>query len=133
MPELGGPTSGPYISPWQEFRFIKRVRVVNGRNGHLTFEAVTPCGWIFHFAAIPDEHPAEEAEFRRFADELNKQLAEDSGTFDFAGWELIGAEAGSKAATFPDTAETRAVDAFWRDSRIERLHEEHRSSRGKWS
>lgn len=133
MPEFEGSLPGNYISPWQDFKNLRSVQVVEGRNGNPTLEARTPCGWIFHFVDIPAEHFVAEPEVRRFADVLTSQLVSGKSPIDFDGWELIGAEAGSQAASFSETAETRAIDSFWRGSRIGQLHEEHSSNRDKWS
>lgn len=133
MPEFEGNRSGSYISPWQDFKNLRSLQVVEGRNGNPTLEAKTPCGWVFHFTAIPSGHLVDEPEARRFAEALTSELASGKNLTNFDGWELVGAEAGSQAASFPETAETRAVDAFWRSSRVDLLQEEHRSNRGKWS
>lgn len=131
MPEPEESPPSNYISPWQDFNNVQSVQPVVAQNGGMTIEARSPCGWIFRHPPLQENH-IKPADVKYIADVLNEGLALGEG-IGFDGWEVVGAEEGSLAASFPDTPQTRALDAFWRSTAPSQLQQEHWLCRGKWS
>ncbi len=84
------------MNPWEDFRRIKEVRVVDAEGGGFAIVARSPRGWHFWLSSIA-RLTKERAALASIAAGINEVLA-TGAVLEKAGWEISGAEVGSLAA-----------------------------------
>lgn len=84
------------MNPWDDFRNVREVRVVDAEGGGYAITARSPRGWHFWLSSIA-RLTKDRSTLLGIAGGINSILAR-GGVLDRSGWEVSGAEVGTLAA-----------------------------------
>jgi len=88
------------MDPWDDFRNITRVKIVDAEGGGFAIVAQSPTGWCFWLSKLAPLTKNREA-LEGLARGLN-ELLEQGARLETEGWEVVGVEGGSPAEAFAE-------------------------------